>query len=144
MMKRKGFMKKGIAIVATVLTVLGSASTILAYEPFMSVDQDAIEASTFGVFGNILGERDIENCDFSISDTVIVYEDGTQIPVTDENNSQYAICNHVMKNCYYQVHNPNSSGGCTVYVYYAQQCTKCGYLDVGSLYYTTTYTTCPH
>ena len=143
-MKKKGFMKKGIAIAVAAITMFASASTILAYEPFMSVDEDAIIVSDGGNLGSIIEEDISFDCDFSISDTVIVYEDGTQIPVTDEDNSQYAICNHVMRNCYYQVHKPNSSGGCTVNIYHAQQCTRCGYLDVGSLSSTTTYTVCPH
>ena len=144
MMKRKGFMKKGIAIAATVLTVFGSASTILAYEPFMSTDDNVVTVSDGSNFGIVSEGVGVDNCDFNISDTVVVYEDGTQIPATDGDASQYALCNHVMKSCYYHVHKPNSSGGCTVYVYNAQQCTKCGYLTLGSLYSTTTYPVCPH
>lgn len=143
-MKRKGFMKKGIAIVATVLTVFASASTILAYEPLTWTDEDAIVVSDLGQFGIVFDDESTEDCDFSVSDTVIVYEDGTQIPATGKEVEPYVLCNHTMKNCYYHVHNLKSSGGCTVYVYNAQQCTKCGYLDVGSLYATYNYTVCPH
>lgn len=143
MMKKKGFMKRGIAIAVAAMTVFVSASTILAYEPFMSVEDGTIE-EVDGEFGNVFDEDVLYDCDFSESDTVIVYENGTQIPVTDGDSSQYAICNHVMKNCYYHVHKSNSSGGCTVTVYNAQQCTKCGYLKLGSISSVTTYTVCPH
>lgn len=143
MMKRKGFMKKGIAIAATALTVVASASTILAYEPFAWTDENVVVASTFGVSGAFLYDEDTDNCDFSISNTVFVYEDGTQEAITDE-TLPYVLCNHTMTTGYYHVHSPNSSGGCTVYVYNAQKCTKCGYLTLGSLHNTITYAVCPH
>ncbi len=190
-MKRKSLMKKGIAIVTAAITVFASASTILAYEPFMSADDKTVEVSTFSDFGEVLEENSydiydfsvsdtvvvyedgtrfpiimekeleyalcnhvMKNCyyqensydiyDFSVSDTVVVYEDGTRFPIIMEKELEYALCNHVMKNCYYQVHRSNSTGGCTVHVYNAQRCTKCGYIKTGSLYATTTYTVCPH
>lgn len=143
MMKRKGFMKRGIAVVATALTVVASASTILAYEPFESVDENDIEAFDIGEFGSFLGENGADNCDFSISDTIFVHEDGTQEVISGE-NSTYALCNHTMTSGYYHIHSSNGSGGCTVYVYNAQKCTKCGYLDLGSLYNVITYAVCPH
>ena len=148
MIKRKGFMKKGIAIVATALTVVASASTILAYEPFVWTDEDGAVASTFGELGafsdgGIIKEIDIDEYDFSISDILFIYEDGTQVAIT-EDASPHVLCNHTMTSGYYSVHSSNSSGGCTVYVYNAQRCTKCGYIDVGSLHSTTTYPVCPH
>ena len=143
MMKRKGVMKKGVAIAVAALTVFASASTILAYEPFVSTDEIFVVASEGSSFGSIL-EMSVDDCDFTTSNTVIVYDDGTQITVTDNEFEPRALCNHTMRSCYYQMHKPNSSGGCTVYVYNAQQCTKCGYITLGSLYATYTYTVCPH
>lgn len=143
-MKRKDLMKKGVAISVAVCTVLASTSTILAYEPLVSVDEDAVEVSDFGEFGAFLGDDGVHDCDFSISDTVFVYEDGTQEVVTHDGTEQYALCNHIMTSGYYHVHSSNSSGGCTVYVYNAQRCTRCGYLDVGSLHNVITYAVCPH
>ena len=144
MMKRKGFMKRGIAVLIAVMAVIASASTILAYEPFVSIDEDGVVVSDGGEFGGIMEENSVDICDFGIYDKVIVYEDGSHMGVTDENLEPRAICNHTMRNCYYYVHKSNSSGGCTMYIYNAQQCTKCRYIDVGSLYSTTTYPVCPH
>lgn len=144
LMKRKSLMKKGIAIATAVFTVFASSSTILAYEPFVSVDDNTIEASDFSDYGEILEETGSDSCDFSISDTVVIFDDGRQIPIMDEKDALYALCNHVMKDCYYHVHRSNSTGGCTVSVYNAQRCTKCGYIKTGSLYATYTYTVCPH
>lgn len=143
MMKKKGLMKKGVAVVVALVTMLASASTIFAYEPFMSIDDEGIEAADLGEFGSFMKDESADNCDFSISDTVFVYEDGTQV-VVRENDTQYAICNHVMEDGYYHVHSSNNSGGCKVYVYKAKRCIRCGYIDVGSLYSTTTYPVCPH
>lgn len=144
LMKRKSLMKKGIAIITAAITVYASASTILAYEPFMSADDKTMEVSTFSDFGEVLEENSYDIYDFSVSDTVVVYEDGTRFPIIMEKELEYALCNHVMKNCYYQVHRSNSTGGCTVHVYNAQRCTKCGYIKTGSLHSTHTYTVCPH
>lgn len=144
MMKKKELMKKGVAVVVALVTMVASASTIFAYEPFMSVDNSTIEVSSFSDFGEVLEEKNCDIADFSYSDAVVVYEDGTQIPTILENDSSYAICNHVMKDCYYQVHRSNSTGGCTVHVYNAQQCIRCGYLKTGSLYVTNIYPVCPH
>lgn len=144
LMKRKSLMKKGIAIVTAVITVFASASTILAYEPFVSIDEDGSVASEWGESGIILEKKNVLDCDFSISDTMLIYKNGEQLPVIEEDNSLYAICNHVMKECYYQIHRSNDSGGCAVRIYNAKQCTKCGYIDVGSLHSTHTYTVCPH
>ena len=144
LMKRNGLMKKGIAVLATVLTVFVSASTILAYEPFTSADEYTVDMVSEGEVWTVF-EEDVQcDCDFSVSDMVVVYEDGTQVTVSDEEDSSYALCNHTMKSCYCHVHSSNSTGGCTVKVYNAQQCTKCGYLKLGSLSSTHTYAVCPH
>lgn len=144
LMKRKSLMKKGIAIVTAAITVFASASTILAYEPFMSGDQNTTKAVDMGGMVTILKETNVNECDFSISDIVIIYEDGRQKPIVNKEDSLFAICNHVMEKCYLQVHRKNDSGGCIVHIYNAQQCKKCGYIKTGSLHSTHTYTVCPH
>lgn len=146
MMKRKGFMKRGIAVLIAVMAVIASASTILAYEPFVSIDGDGVVVSDGGEFGNFsISDSfiDVNEYDFSTTDAIFIYEDGTIVPVTDD-ALPYAICNHTMVSGYYSVHKSNGSGGCTVYVYNAQRCSKCGYIDVGSLNKTVTYPVCPH
>lgn len=143
-MKRKSLMKKGIAIITAAITVFASASTILAYEPFISGDKNTTKVVGSSEVVGVLKENSADKCDFSVSDVVIVHENGIQVPVVDIDNSLYAICNHVMEKCYLHAHNSNSSGGCTVRVYNAQQCKKCGYIKTGSLHSTHTYTVCPH
>ncbi|MDO4339870.1 MAG: M56 family metallopeptidase [Eubacteriales bacterium] len=145
MMKKTktGVLRRGIAVAASVVTVLASSSTIFAYEPFMSSDESSIEAFEGGDVGTFLSDGNVDDIKFIDSDNIFVYEDGTQVAVTDQ-ISPNALCNHTMTTGYYHIHKPKSSGGCTIEVYNAQKCTKCGYLKLGSLYSTTTYTVCPH
>ena len=42
------------------------------------------------------------------------------------------------------IHKPKSNGGCSVEVYKAKKCSKCGYVEIGDLYATHIYVTCPH
>ena len=43
-----------------------------------------------------------------------------------------------------QTEHKKSGNGCTVYVYNARQCSKCGYVQKGSLAYQLSYPECPH
>lgn len=155
-MKRNGMAKKGFWAFVTVVAVFVSSSTILAYEPFKSSNKDADEVvssndllefssenNEFSIFSGSGGES---NVSFGDSDIVFVYEDGTQVSVnsasTDENS--YALCIHNLQSGYVHAHKANSSGGCTVTIYNAKQCTKCGYLEIGSVYNVITYAVCPH
>lgn len=144
MMKNKtGLVRRGIAIAASVVTVFASASTIFAYEPLMSVEKSNVETFDGSNFGGFILNDNEHDVSFIDSASIFVYEDGTQEVITD-GDSTYAWCNHTMTSGYYYIHKPNSSGGCKVEVYNAKKCTKCGYLELGSLHSTTTYPTCPH
>lgn len=143
MMKKKELMKKGVAVVVALVTMVASASTIFAYEPFVWTDEDGVEVTNIASYASFVSEQNIEASDFSASDKIFLYNDGTQVPILGA-DAQYVICNHVMENGYYNVHIPGKSGGCTVNVYHAKRCIRCGYIDVGTLDSTHTYTVCPH
>lgn len=143
--KKNGWLQKGIMVAVSALTVLASASTALAYQPMQSSDES---------FGEIVLDFEpeelsfnlshmIETIDFSESDYVFIYPDGTQVPI-ENITSPYALCTHSMVDGYVTAHKTNSSGGCTVKVYTAKRCKKCGYLSNAVLYSTTNYTKCPH
>ncbi|MDO4321752.1 MAG: M56 family metallopeptidase [Lachnospiraceae bacterium] len=143
MMKRRGMVRRGVAAVVSALTVLACTSTIFAYEPMLSTDEE-----TTGIFreGDAGDFSDVEKMDkvyFGDSDGVFVYEDGTQVAVR-EGASPYAFCNHIFSDGYYYLHKANNSGGCTVTVYNAQRCTRCGFLKLGSVHNTITYAVCIH
>lgn len=143
MMKKKELMKKGVAVVVALVTMVASASTIFAYEPFAWTDKNTAKISDWAEAGTFLNKNKVDDCDFSLSDEIFVYEDGRQI-VANKNDSMYILCNHVMEKGYYHAHKSNSSGGCTVRVYNAERCIRCGYIKTSTLDSTHTYTVCPH
>ena len=147
-MMKKGMVRKGIAAVVMAVTVITSGSTILAYEPFASAKEGTMEDVSLDDFGSFsindtTPKEDTSGYDFSISDEIFVYEDGTQVPITNDDSS-YALCNHTMVTGYYTTHRSNSSGGCTVTIYNAKKCSKCGYLELDGVHNVITYAVCPH
>ncbi len=143
--KRKGLLQRGLMVTVSALTVVAGAGTVLAYEAVPSSDLSVTESfdsnSDYGDFDD--GERsDIYEADFSEGDSVFVDFDGNEFIVDDF--STRALCTHSMVNGYWKVHSSNKSGGCSVKVYTAQRCKKCGYLANAVYQYTVTYTKCPH
>lgn len=51
---------------------------------------------------------------------------------------------HSMVNGYLKTHAKDGKGGCSVKVYTAQRCEKCGYLANAVYQSTHTYVKCPH
>ena len=147
MKKRKnGWMRKGIMAMVSALTIAASAGTVLAYEPMQSsdgsfetiIDMDSPDYSNYDLIDVM-----IDNFDFSESDDIFVFKNGTQINIENENVSR-ALCKHNMVDGYFSNHMSNSSGGCTVKVYTCQRCTRCGYLANAKYYATHSYAKCPH
>ena len=147
MKKRKnGWMRKGIIAMVSALTIAASAGTVLAYEPMQWSDGSVgesivLDESDMSNFDFLSGE--LNDIDFSKTDTVFVTENGIQIPIMD-NDSSRVLCKHNMVNGYLHNHTSNSSGGCTVKTYTCQRCTRCGYLANAKYYSTTNYAKCPH
>lgn len=147
MKKRKnGWMRKGMIAMVSALTIAASAGTVLAYEPLQSsdgsfetiIDMDSPDYSNYDLIDVM-----IDNFDFSESDDIFVFKNGTQINIDNENVSR-ALCKHNMVDGYFSNHMSNSSGGCTVKVYTCQRCTRCGYLANAKYYATHSYAKCPH
>lgn len=147
MKKRKnGWMRKGIIAMVSALTIAASAGTVLAYEPMQWSDGSVgesivLDESDMSNFDFLSGE--LNDIDFSKTDTVFVTKNGIQIPIMD-NDSSRVLCKHNMVNGYLHNHTSNSSGGCTVKTYTCQRCTRCGYLANAKYYSTTNYAKCPH
>ena len=146
MMKKTGVMKKGIAVLVSAVTIFASACTILAYEPFLSTDENATEILSDVESGAFYNDSFSDCSGIDDCEGVFIYEDGTEVvdngAASDE--STYALCNHNMTTGYYRTHKSDGAGGCTVKEYNAKKCTKCGYLEIGSLVSTHIYTVCPH
>lgn len=141
--EKTGLLKRGIAIAASVITVFASASTIFAYEPLFSTNEVSTEVFDGGNFVEFSDDSINNELEFEGADCFFVYEDGTQVQITDE-ASPYALCNHTLVSGYFRVHKPNNSGGCTIYEYNAKRCSKCGYVEIGTLNNIVTYAVCPH
>ena len=144
--RRNGWMRKGIIAMVSALTIAASAGTVLAYEPMQWSDGSVgesivLDESDMSNFDFLSGE--LNDIDFSKTDTVFVTENGIQIPIMD-NDSSRVLCKHNMVNGYLHNHTSNSSGGCTVKTYTCQRCTRCGYLANAKYYSTTNYAKCPH
>lgn len=146
--KRKGLLQRGIMVAVSALTIVAGAGTVLAYEPMQSSDisvGDTISyETTFYGFGDTFETIDGNILDFSSSNYIFVYPDGTQEIVYDNDIEPYALCTHSMVSGTYYVHDKLSSGGCKIKVYDAQKCKKCGYLANAVYKNTITYAVCPH
>ena len=65
--------------------------------------------------------------------------------IQDENFTDvYASCTHTYATGTVSVHTKNATGGCTVTVYSAKRCTKCGYILTGDYISDINYAVCPH
>ena len=143
--KKKGLLQRGIMVAVSALTIVAGAGTVLAYEPMQSSDLSItddvynadLESISFG-----FSENDMYAPDFSESDSVFIDLNGIQTPVYDF--SSYALCTHSMVNGYLKTHAKDGKGGCSVKVYTAQRCEKCGYLANAVYKNTITYAVCPH
>ena len=145
--KKKGLLQRGIMVAVSALTIVAGAGTVLAYEPMQSSDA-SFEDIVFEPDAEEITIRNSEivtSIDFSKSDNVFIYLDGTQLPIDDDYNaSTYALCTHSMVKGYVTAHKKNSSGGCSTKVYTCQRCEKCGYVANAVYSHTVTYAKCPH
>ena len=77
---------------------------------------------------------------------LFIAEDGTVMSVENGNAeaSTYATCRHSYVSGTATQHTKNASGGCTMKVYEAKKCSKCGTEKIGSLIRTLSEVKCPH
>ena len=146
--KKKGLLQRGIMVAVSALTIVAGAGTVLAYEPMqssdMSVENTIFSESDFYGFGDTVETIDFSKLDFSKTNCLFVYPDGTQIPIYNNTFGTYALCTHSMVSGYYYIHDQLSGGKCRIRVYNAQRCEKCGYLANAVYSHTISYAKCPH
>ncbi|MDE6601415.1 MAG: M56 family metallopeptidase [Lachnospiraceae bacterium] len=70
-------------------------------------------------------------------------EEGRIYPIMEDDGIE-PHCDHSFVSGVAATHRKLSGGGCLVIEFYAQRCSKCGYVIQGSEISRTTYTTCPH
>lgn len=146
--KRKGLLQRGIMVAVSALTIVAGAGTVLAYQPAQSSDKSIENTITEYDDVNYIdfypGFFDPLKIDFSQGNAIFIDMNGEESIVNEESTTPHALCTHSMVDGYYSTHSPNSSGGCTVRVYTAQRCKKCGYLANAVYSHTVTYAKCPH
>lgn len=143
-MKKK---KSWVIALAMVMSVVLGSTTVYAYKAGTVVipnqSAELLDSREYSVAVN--DELNLA-LDFSISDKVLVDEEGNIFYNTSESNAEiYALCIHSYQTGLLWIeHERNSSGGCVQYKYDCKRCMKCGKIVVGDLISTTTYVTCPH
>lgn len=142
-MKKKSKKKIIPSIIAFVISIICSSTTIFAYTPFQ------ISSGTKDVINSEEGylkfdQKSVNSTDFSLTSNIFVSEDGEVYNIQDINHDERVLCIHDFAWGELSSHVPNSSGGCTMYVYEAKKCKKCNYLVVYDLLYTATYNPCIH
>lgn len=160
-MKKKNKCFGGIvsAILVGVVVFMNSF-TVLAYEDINFWNNEAQEGGvpqsfldidiSFVPDGGDMFEIDfMQNCGLDVIvlyDSQFVDETGNIYPVQKMESGEvtYAVCNHQYVTGTFQKHVRNSSGGCTITVYVAQRCTKCGFTVVGEEVSTATWKACNH
>ena len=100
-------MKKRIIAMVSALTIVASAGTVLAYEPMQWSDgsfDDVLNTSNIDFSSYDFEESSlVDSFDFSESDEIFVYMDGTQVPIQNS-DSERVLCKHNMVNGYFSTH----------------------------------------
>lgn len=85
-----------------------------------------------------------------ITDVEIIYDsqftdaEGNTYPIYENETESYALCEHNYVAGMYREHEKYSDGSCTLTIYYADRCTKCGTVQVGKEQNSINYKICPH
>lgn len=137
--------QSALLAIICIIAIFASSSSVLAYQPVEYLYGGPYsENADWVVIGDDIPMPEGYNTDFSLSDTVIVWDDGTQLPVSDKSVIPRAFCFHTYKTGTMQEHVLNKSGGCTVTLYKVTSCGKCGYIKSKSQTSATTFNSCPH
>ncbi len=161
LMKRKKW-NRVAAITLVAALALANSITVLAYrdalerevveETSEEVIEKTAQSDTFmfvpeGTEGEARQELESaeteETAEELLYDRQFVDEAGNIYPITD-NNMIEPYCNHTFVSGVGADHIKNSSGGCEIREFYAQRCSKCGYVLQGEWISTVTYAKCPH
>lgn len=157
LMKNKKWNRFAACALVAALTFANSM-TVFAYRDtvHMEVTEDAsqeeidefLDQNVATFISNETEGEDVQ--EFELNDQITICydrqftdEEGNVYPVLEDDSIE-PHCNHTYVSGIYEGHIPNSDGGCTVKVYNAQRCSKCGYILLGSLKSTHIYEVCPH
>ena len=139
----------------SLMIVLVSSITTFAYEPLSVLNLSDLEKEVEYGHGDVdrnfivngyegsdgYFDMDVRELSFADSDMYFVDEQGNRYDVYE--NFAKVSCNHTYVAGNYNEH-VKSGEGCTVYIYNAERCTKCGEVCVKDLCSETKYIKCPH
>lgn len=133
---KKGNRKKGVLPIVTAFVMCClSISTVFAYEA-------PVETTLPEPKGEMVEFLTEELITFnSWNDKVIVDNEGNTYEI---GNEERALCKHNYVSCTFGDHERHSDGSCTMYLYEADKCTKCGDRINEELVGETSYKKCPH
>lgn len=148
--KRKAIYSKVITALLIGVIALSMPLSVLAYQP-LSVywDQQDYKPNAdvmYIIFDDQpcpLDDPYEANIDFSLSDDIIIDEDGNQYIITGEDAKAARTCSHEYITAQRRHHVQNGSG-CITYIYEGTYCTKCKHCLRETLIDQLTHSKCPH
>lgn len=148
-MKKISKREKVLSVVLSVFMILVGSTPVWAYQNPRILKTDRYGHQTVDISTELtVGFQDagvpglypigeiLLDAQFTSSDGVVY--DARDIAETSK------ACGHTYKDGTYSVHKKNSDGSCTVRMYEAKRCTKCGYIMQEDLLWETNYVTCTH
>ena len=147
--KKHGLLNRLAAFVLTGLILFSNTLLVFAYRDSTVIscfEPDDYEIKDFDKW-----EEDpytFQPEKFVFTDDIEGYfvdEDDNIIPVYKDNgDSTESTCDHTYVSGTLSKHEKHSDGGCTMYLYECQRCSRCGYTIAGALKNKIEYTVCPH
>lgn len=144
--------KNFFTFIITTLSLLFCTTTIWAYQPPKMTNWNPQTSTQNKDIELVLPEYAYESkyyseeypISFSLSDTIIVTENGACLPFEISETPTRASCIHTFQTYDLYEHTLKDNGGCTLKRYKTKLCTKCSYMQSKSLISTTTFAACPH
>lgn len=161
LMKRKKWSRVAAVTLVTVLAFANSMTVFAYREPFERETTEEVlsdevaemaQSDTFlfvpdGTEGEALKEFETSETYGSVQeilyDRQFTDEAGNIYPILDDDGIE-PHCNHTFVSGVGADHIKQSGGGCKIIEFYAQRCSKCGYVIQGKTISTTIYEVCPH
>lgn len=152
----KRFSRKCGSIKALLLAacLAGSCATVFAVSPQV-LDLEPMTGDSLGdsewvymeLTDDIYGSVPEDEYWFQAANQYLLFEDGTVWILEDRGSSadlSRLSCTHTWKNAILKNHIGNRNGGCSVYTYSVQMCTKCNERRNQKYVSKTNYAVCPH
>ena len=162
LMRRKKWNRVAVVTLVTAL-VFANSMTVFAYRDSFERElpkdtpQEEIEITmqndTFMFVPKETGKNAMQELDQSETQEIlqeILYdrqfkdEAGNIYPISEDNDQIEPHCDHTFVNGTGADHTKFSDGSCLIREYYAQRCSKCGYVIQGAEISRKTYVKCPH